>query len=99
MTAVTTAGFRWPWKRGELGPRLFVLGCGLLLGALVTAATHSQISGPWPAFAMGAGAPATIRGLLSGIEVNSEAAPTAAASSHLPADAKERNPARKGRDQ
>ena len=71
MTAVTTAGFRWPWKRGELGPRLFVVGCGLLLGALVAAAAHSQMNDGWPAFVMGAAAPATIRGLLSGIEVQS----------------------------
>src|SRR5690348_5463139 len=68
MTAVTTADFRWPWKHHELGPRLFVVGCGLLMGALVAAAAHGQMSGGWPAFVMGAGAPATIRGLLSGIE-------------------------------
>ena len=69
MTAVTSAGFRWPWKRDEFGPRLFVLGCGLLLGVLVATASHAQISGAWPAFVIGAGAPATIRGLLSGVEV------------------------------
>lgn len=71
MTAVTAADFRWPWKRHELAPRLFVVGCGLLMGALVAAAAHGQMSGGWPAFVMGAGAPATIRGLLSGIEVHS----------------------------
>ncbi len=76
MTAVTSAGFRWPWKRGELGPRLFVLGCGLLLGALVAAAAHGQMSGAWPAFVIGAGAPATIRGLLSGVEVNVKLPPS-----------------------
>ncbi len=70
MTAVTAASFKWPWRRDEFGPRLFVLGCGLLLGALVAAAAHSQMSGAWPAFVIGAGAPATIRGLLSGIEVH-----------------------------
>lgn len=69
MTAVSAAGFRWPWKPGELWPRLFVFGCSMALGALVATAAHSQISGPWPAFVMGAGAPATIRGLLSGVEV------------------------------
>jgi hypothetical protein len=72
MTAVTAAGFRWPWKQSELWPRLFVIGCGLLLGALVACAAHSQMSGGWPAFVMGAGAPATIRGLLSGVQVHSE---------------------------
>lgn len=69
MTAVTVAGFKWPWNSDELGPRLFVLACGLLLGALVAAASHAQMSGAWPAFVIGAGAPATIRGLLSGVEV------------------------------
>ncbi len=75
MTAVTSAGFRWPWKHGEFGPRLFVLGCGLLLGALVAAASHAQMSGAWPAFVIGAGAPATIRGLLSGVEVRAKPSP------------------------
>jgi uncharacterized membrane protein YfcA len=69
--AVVSAGYKWPWRRrqGELGPRLFVLAAGLVLGALVAAAAHDQISGPWPAFIFGIGAPATIRGLLSGVEV------------------------------
>ncbi len=101
MTAVTAAGFRWPWKRSERGPRLFVFGCGLLLGALVAAAAHSQISGGWPAFAMGAGAPATIRGLLSGIEVHPlpHMAPLPRyAYFHNDLD-KERKPAGEGRDQ
>ncbi len=70
MAAVTAAGFRWPWRdEGELGPRLFVLFGGLFLGALVAAAAHGQISGGWPAFIMGAGAPATLRGVLSGVVV------------------------------
>lgn len=54
----------------EILPRLCFYGCGLLLGALVTAAAHSQMSGAWPAFVIGAGAPVTIRGLLSGVEVD-----------------------------
>jgi hypothetical protein len=94
MTAVSTAGFRWPWGCGELGPRLFVVGCGLLLGALVAAAAHGQMSGGWPAFVMGAAAPATIRGLLSGIEVQSvphHSLPV----SPPPDGAKERQPAAK----
>lgn len=70
MTAVTAAGFHWPWKRDQVAPRLFVLGCGLVLGALIAAAAHSQMSGGWPAFVMGACAPATIRGLLAGVEVH-----------------------------
>ena len=88
MTAVTTAGFQWPWKRHELGPRLFVLSCGLLLGALVAAAAHSQMSGGWPAFVMGAGAPATIRGLLSGIEVHT-GSPSSLPRGNPPADTEE----------
>jgi hypothetical protein len=70
MTAVSAAGFKWPWGAKEFGPRLFVVFGGLVLGALVAAAAHAQISGGWPAFVIGAGAPATIRGLLSGIEVH-----------------------------
>ena len=70
MTAVISAGFRWPWKHDEFGPRLFVLGCGLFLGALVAAAAHSQMSGAWPAFVIGVGAPSTIRGFLTGVEVD-----------------------------
>lgn len=68
--AVISAGYTWPWrKEGELGPRLFVLAAGLLLGALTATAAHDSISGPWPAFIFGIGAPATIRGILSGVEV------------------------------
>jgi hypothetical protein len=68
--AVVSVGYTWPWrKEGELGPRLFVLAAGVLLGTLVATAAHDQISGPWPAFIFGVGAPATIRGILSGVEV------------------------------
>ncbi len=74
-TAVVSCGYHWPWSkknrrgRGELGPRLLVLAAGAVLGAAVAAAAHDQISGPWSAFLFGVGAPATIRGLLSGVEV------------------------------
>ncbi|QOV40130.1 hypothetical protein IM697_18045 [Streptomyces ferrugineus] len=76
-TAVVSSGYSWPWRKkidagepsGELGPRLFVLAAGAVLGAAVAAAAHDQISGPWPAFIFGVGAPATLRGLLSGVEV------------------------------
>ena len=71
--AVVSAKYSWPWrKEGELWPRLFVLAAGLVLGALVAAAAHDQMSGPWPAFIFGIGAPATIRGVLSGVEVGPE---------------------------
>jgi hypothetical protein len=42
MTAVTAAGFRWPWDRSQVGPRLLVLECGLTLVA--TAACHPSTS-------------------------------------------------------
>lgn len=68
--AVKAAGYTWPWRtQGELGPWLFVLAAGLLLGGGVAAAASGELSGPWPAFAFGVGSPATIRGLLSGVEV------------------------------
>ena len=93
MTALKAAGFNWPWKRDQIWPRLCFYGCGLLLGALVTAAAHSQMSGAWPAFVIGAGAPATIRGLLSGVEVSEKSLPENGAS--LPAIA-ELKPAEEG---
>jgi hypothetical protein len=69
--AVKAAGYTWPWRtQGELGPWLFVLAAGLLLGGAVAAAASGELSGPWPAFAFGVGSPATIRGLLSGVEVS-----------------------------
>jgi len=89
MTAVISANFQWPWKRGQLGPRLFVLGCGLLLGALVATASHAQMSGAWPAFVIGAGAPATIRGLLSGVEVRMKPPPVLAPTTEEPKPAEE----------
>lgn len=82
MMAVKAAGYSWPWSRkdkaGELAPRLFVLTAGAALGAVVAAAAHDQISGPWPAFIFGVGAPATIRGVLSGVEVAPRTAPPSA---------------------
>lgn len=68
MTSVVANGFAW-WVKQERGPRLFVFGCSVFLGALVAAAASSEMSGPWPAFVIGAGAPATIKGLLSGVEL------------------------------
>lgn len=77
MTVIVKAGFDWP-DRTELGPRLFVFAGTLLLGALVAAAMHSSMNGPWPAFVMGVGAPATVRGLLAGVQVNTPARSPAA---------------------
>ncbi|MEU8319724.1 hypothetical protein AB0C33_15275 [Nonomuraea sp. NPDC048881] len=78
LAAIKAAGFRWPWRRKDgtdqearerFGPRLFVLGGTCLLGALVAAAAHGQMSGPWPAFLLGVGAEASVRGILAGVEV------------------------------
>lgn len=83
-TDVMAAGFQWPWRNGgEIGPRLFVLTAWLALGAIVAAAAHGQMTGGWPAFLMGLGAPATVRGILSGVAVeesNKKEAPEAAES-------------------
>ncbi|MEV8636503.1 hypothetical protein AB0395_33135 [Streptosporangium sp. NPDC051023] len=71
MVAVTEARFRWPWKeREQVWGHMFVIGGGMVLGALVAGAAHGQMSGAWPAFIMGVGAPSIVRGLLSRIEVN-----------------------------
>lgn len=68
--AVKAAGYTWPWRtQGELGPWLFVLAAGLLLGGGVAAAASGELSGPWPAFAFGVGSPTIVRGLLAGVEV------------------------------
>lgn len=69
--AIVSGGYTWPWdkKKGQLWPRLFVLAAGLVMGSAVAAAAHDQISGPWPAFIFGVGAPTTLRGLLSGVQV------------------------------
>lgn len=68
---VVAAGYKWPWRDNEDGgwPRLFVLGVGILIGGIAAAAAHQQMSGGWPAFLMGIGAPAVIRGVLSRIAV------------------------------
>jgi ABC-type xylose transport system permease subunit len=68
--AIVAAGFKWPWRDNEHGiwPWLFVTGVGLVLGALVAAAAHGQMTGGWPAFIMGVSAPSIIRGAISKIE-------------------------------
>lgn len=71
--AIAAANFRWPWRRVPEGdgawPYLLVGAINLAVGAVVAAATHSQIDGAWPALIMGASAPSVIRGILSRIEV------------------------------
>jgi hypothetical protein len=76
--AVRAAGFRLPWRTGndereareEFWARLLVLGGGITLGTIVSAAAHSQMSGPWPAFIIGVGAEASVRGMLAGVDVS-----------------------------
>ncbi|MFI8769549.1 hypothetical protein ACIGN6_32220 [Streptomyces sp. NPDC053792] len=81
--AVVSAGYTWPWRdKRELWPRMFVLAAALALGALVATAAHDQITGWWPAFIYGVGAPATITGLLSGVEVEPQPASPAGGGAH-----------------
>jgi hypothetical protein len=70
-TAVVAAKFRWPWAGNEHGiwPRIFVVAVGVVVGALVSAAAHSQMAGPLPALLMGAGAPSVIQGAISRVQV------------------------------
>lgn len=77
--AIKAAGYRWPWRgrdgvsdveaRERFWARVVVLGGSLGLGAIVAAAAHGQMSGPWPAFLLGVGAEASVRGILAGVEV------------------------------
>jgi hypothetical protein len=69
--AIIAAGFRWPWHGNDDGiwPRLFVFLVGIVVGGGVAAAAHSEMTGAWPAFIMGVGAPSVIRGALSHLEV------------------------------
>jgi hypothetical protein len=69
MMDIIGAGFTWPWRRKQVGPHLFVGGCTMLLGAAVAAAAAGQMSGPWPAFVIGIGAPSTVKGMLAGVQV------------------------------
>ncbi len=73
---IKASGFRWPWRdsEGGLWPHLVVGGIGILVGGVVSAAAHTQITGAWPALIMGATAPAVIRGVLSRVEVSEEKA-------------------------
>jgi hypothetical protein len=69
--SIAQAGDKWPWRGNSDGiwPQLFVTCAGIAVGALVAAAAHSQMSGAWPAFLLGVGAPSVIRGAISRVEV------------------------------
>jgi hypothetical protein len=64
---VVAAGHTWPWRDNPYGiwPRLFVIVVGMIIGAVVAGAAHSQMTGPWPALLTGISAPTIIRGALS----------------------------------
>ncbi|GAA1276891.1 hypothetical protein Psi02_00020 [Planotetraspora silvatica] len=68
--SVVAASYTFPRTGREEGlARLFVMAVGLALGALVAAAASQQMSGPWPAFILGVGAPSMVQGLLARVEV------------------------------
>lgn len=69
--SVVAANYRWPWRNVHDGiwPHLFVATAGLLVGGLVAASAHAQMTGAWPALIMGACAPSVIRGILARVEV------------------------------
>ena len=58
MATVKASRWRFPWQidPGSLWPRLFVYGSYVVLGGGVAAAAHTQVSGGWGAFLIGAGA-------------------------------------------
>jgi hypothetical protein len=68
--------FRWPWLRDEVGPRLVYAMIQLVLGGIVTAANHSQVTGAWPAFIIGISAPAVVQGIVARVEVTHSGSPT-----------------------
>ena len=70
--AIREAGFRWPWRGNEDGPwpRFCVYVIGVVVGTVVAAAAHSEMTGALPALLMGASAPSVIRGAVSRIEVS-----------------------------
>jgi hypothetical protein len=79
---IVANGYHWPSHRGKrdgIWPRLFVLVVGVLVGGAVAAAAHDEMTGAWPAFIMGIGAPTVIRGALSHLEVAERKVPEVAA--------------------
>jgi hypothetical protein len=69
---IKAAGFRWPWHGDKYGPwpRLWVFGFGFVVGMVVAAAAHAEMTGAWPALLMGVGAPSVVKGAISRIEVS-----------------------------
>lgn len=78
--AIAAADFKWPWRGNEDGPwpRFCAYTVGVIVGTVVAAAAHAEMSGALPALLMGVSAPSVIRGAISRIEVSeSESAGTA----------------------
>jgi hypothetical protein len=75
--AIIAVGFAWPWRDSQDGiwPRAVVFLIGIAVGGGVAAAAHGEMTGAWPAFIMGVGAPAVIRGALSHLEVEERKTP------------------------
>jgi hypothetical protein len=74
--AIIKAGYRWPW-RGEpdgMWPRFTVYAVGVIVGGIVSAAAHGQMSGGWPAFLMGIAAPSVIQNAIGLVEVSASGA-------------------------
>jgi hypothetical protein len=70
--AIVKAGYKWPW-RGEpdgIWPRFTVYAIGLIVGGIVCACAHSDMSGGWPAFLMGVAAPSVIQNAIGLVEVS-----------------------------
>jgi hypothetical protein len=69
--AVVTAKFRWPWIGNPHGiwPQLFVVAVGIVVGAIVAAAAHAQMTAPWPALLLGIGAPAVVQGAITRLQL------------------------------
>ncbi len=72
LAAVVEAGHSWPWRYHADGiwPRLFVVGTGAVIGAIVAGAAHGQMSGDWPPFLLGVCAPSVLSQFIArGVEV------------------------------
>jgi hypothetical protein len=76
---IRASHYQWPWHEDKHGPwpRLCVYSIGIIVGTLVAAAAHAEMTGAWPALLMGVGAPSVVKGALSRIEVAEEKPSTA----------------------
>lgn len=89
--AIVRAGLRWPWRGNPDGvwPRLTVYGIGMVVGAIVSACAHGEMSGEWPALLMGVAAPSVIQNALGVVEVAEK--PVAERPAAVPAEAEVRD--------